>query len=225
ALWRAFEGERNFMESPVTDRWGTWVSAHVPMYDAEGRVEAVLGMDYRGDLWQAEMDGRRRVAMIYLGVVFIILLGSGASIAIYRSELAARSEADARLRASLVEVERENAERRAAELARRAADARLDLHVLQMPLAYVEWSPDMRIIRSNPAAERIFGYKAEEVLGRPFLHQIVPPTAHAGVEAVCGRLSVSREPIYHYNENITKDGRTIICEWHNTPLVDADGKL
>jgi PAS domain S-box-containing protein len=27
------------------------------------------------------------------------------------------------------------------------------------------------------------------------------------------------------NENVTKDGRTIICEWHNTPLQNADGKV
>ena len=25
------------------------------------------------------------------------------------------------------------------------------------------------------------------------------------------------------NENLTKDGRTITCEWYNTPLFDADG--
>ena len=224
-LLRAFAGERNFMKSPVTDRWGTWVSAHVPMLDAQGRVEAVLGMDYRADLWRADKDGRRRVAIGYLAVVFIILLGSGASIAIYRSELAARTEAESRLRASLGEVERENAERRAAELARRESDARLDLHVQQTPLAYVEWAPDLRIIRWNPAAERIFGYTADEVLGRSFLPLIVPPAAHAEVEAVCGRLSVSREPVHHSNENLTKDGRTIVCEWHNTPLVAADGKL
>ena len=27
------------------------------------------------------------------------------------------------------------------------------------------------------------------------------------------------------NENVTKDGRTILCEWYNTPLVDAAGRV
>ncbi|MFT5445167.1 MAG: PAS domain S-box-containing protein [Gammaproteobacteria bacterium] len=28
----------------------------------------------------------------------------------------------------------------------------------------------------------------------------------------------------HINENKTKDGRILTCEWYNTPLVDAAGK-
>ena len=27
------------------------------------------------------------------------------------------------------------------------------------------------------------------------------------------------------NENYTKDGRTITCQWFNTPLMDPDGKF
>ena len=27
------------------------------------------------------------------------------------------------------------------------------------------------------------------------------------------------------NENITRDGRTILCEWYNTPLIDPDGTV
>ena len=27
------------------------------------------------------------------------------------------------------------------------------------------------------------------------------------------------------NDNITKDGRTISCEWYNTPLVDDSGRV
>jgi len=30
---------------------------------------------------------------------------------------------------------------------------------------------------------------------------------------------------YNVNENITKDGKTIICEWFNTPLVGEAGKI
>ncbi len=224
-LRAAFAGESNFMTRPVTDRWGTWVSVHVPMPDRDGKVEAVLGMDYRADLWMQEIVQRRRVALGYLGVVLFMLLGSGTSIAVYRSELAARTEAETRLRASLVEVERENAERRAAEQARRAADARLDLHVQQMPQAYVEWGADFRVIRWNPAAERIFGFTAREAIGRSFDELIVPDRARADIAALGERLRRDREPIHHSNENLTKDGRIIVCEWHNTPLVDARGDL
>jgi len=30
---------------------------------------------------------------------------------------------------------------------------------------------------------------------------------------------------YNTNENITKDGRIILCEWFNTPLVDNAGNV
>jgi PAS domain-containing protein len=31
--------------------------------------------------------------------------------------------------------------------------------------------------------------------------------------------------VHSINENVTKDGRTIICEWYNTPLKEADGTV
>lgn len=39
--------------SPVTDRWGTWVSVEVPIKDAQnGQVIAVYGMDYNARAWK-----------------------------------------------------------------------------------------------------------------------------------------------------------------------------
>jgi hypothetical protein len=42
-LQAAFAGRPGFLGEPVTDRWGTWVSAYVPLRADDGRVEAVLG--------------------------------------------------------------------------------------------------------------------------------------------------------------------------------------
>ena len=46
-LESAFEGQSGFDEEIVTDRWGTWVSAYMPMRDAAGHIEAVLGRGLR----------------------------------------------------------------------------------------------------------------------------------------------------------------------------------
>lgn len=37
---------------PTTDRWGTWVSAEVPIYDSRtNRVIAIMGMDFDAKHW------------------------------------------------------------------------------------------------------------------------------------------------------------------------------
>lgn len=60
----------------------------------------------------------------------------------------------------------------------------LRLHVERMPLAFVALGPDLRVCDWNPAAESVFGYRRDEVLGRDPLGLLVPPAARPAVEAV-----------------------------------------
>lgn len=196
-LRRAFAGEANFMSDAVTDRWGTWVSMSVPMFDREGRVEAVLGIDYRADNWRREIVVSRRLALVHLAILFCAIASSGAAVGVYRAELEARA----------------------------ASETRLSMHVRQTPLAFIEWGPDLRIIRWNPAAERIFGYSEAEALGRSFEELIIPESVRAEVREICRRLGAEKKPARNVNENRRKDGVIISCEWHNIPLVDARGEV
>jgi PAS domain S-box-containing protein len=77
----------------------------------------------------------------------------------------------------------------------------------------------------NPAAEAIFGYSREEALGRPASELILPKEILGEIDVVWNHLLKLTGGEYNTNENITKDGRKILCEWFNTPLVDNDGKL
>ena len=55
---------------------------------------------------------------------------------------------------------------------------RLRLHVEQSSLAVIEWDAGFRVAAWNPAAERIFGYSAEEAVGQHAqLHRSRPRTA------------------------------------------------
>ena len=48
-----FDGGAPFVEGPVEDEWGIWVSALVPMVDHRtGKLLAVLGVDYDAKLWR-----------------------------------------------------------------------------------------------------------------------------------------------------------------------------
>ena len=92
-------------------------------------------------------------------------------------------------------------------------------------MAVIEWSPDFRVIAWNPAAERIFGYTQDEAVGRSGLELIVAPEAYPQVQAVGADLLAGRGGRRSTNSNVTKDGREILCEWYNTPLVDETGRI
>jgi two-component system cell cycle sensor histidine kinase/response regulator CckA len=110
-----------------------------------------------------------------------------------------------------------------AQADRDAALARLDLQVERMPLAYMTTDATFRCTRWNPAAERTFGFPAAEVLGRHPFEILVPPSARPHVADLLARLRAGDMNVHGTNENVTKDGRVITCEWHNTPLFGPDG--
>src|SRR5205085_5143341 len=45
---------------------------------------------------------------------------------------------------------------------------RLAFHVENTPLAVIEWDHQLRVLRWSPAAQKLFGWNAEEVLGKRF---------------------------------------------------------
>jgi PAS domain S-box-containing protein len=92
-------------------------------------------------------------------------------------------------------------------------------------LASIELNTDFEILSWNSAAQRIFGFTKEEVLGQHVTKNILPEKAREAVDRVWKDLLEKRGGERSTNENITKDGRTILCEWYNTPLVNPDGTV
>lgn len=107
----------------------------------------------------------------------------------------------------------------------RISQQRLLLHREQSPVGVIEWNTDFEFIDWNPAAEKIFGFTKEEVAGKHITDRILPDSARPAVNKVWEDLLANKGGAYSLNENTTKDGRTILCEWHNTPLVDHDGNV
>ena len=106
----------------------------------------------------------------------------------------------------------------------RDAHQRLTFHVERMPLAYIVWDTEMRAMEWNPAAERIFGWKAGEAIGMS-AREIVPRRRSRRWKSRGPACSGTAAPGYSLNANVRKDGKVISCEWFNTPLRDASGNI
>jgi PAS domain S-box-containing protein len=118
-------------------------------------------------------------------------------------------------------------DRKHAEEALRAALQRLDAHIENSPLAVVEFDPTFRVTRWSDEAERLFGWPAAEILGKAISElRWVHEDDAARVEAISAEMLAGRRPRnVHANRNHRKDGRVVHCEWYNSALYDAGGRM
>jgi PAS domain S-box-containing protein len=107
----------------------------------------------------------------------------------------------------------------------RQSQQRLSLHIKRTPLGVIEWGPEFTVTQWNRAAEHIFGYSKNEAIGHNGLDLIVAEQHKPDIEKLVSDLTHERGGYYSINENLTKDGNTILCEWFNTTLIDDNGKV
>jgi PAS domain S-box-containing protein len=122
---------------------------------------------------------------------------------------------------------RRHAEEAAKQLARERDDllARLQQQFQRMPIACIVCDAELRIIDWNPAAERVFGYSREEVLGRNGYTLLLSTKDQDNLSDVIRRVADGVMLTHVIRTHVTKSGRVISCEWHNTPLRDAEGRV
>ncbi|MEM9541559.1 MAG: PAS domain S-box protein [Cyanobacteria bacterium P01_E01_bin.42] len=118
---------------------------------------------------------------------------------------------------------RDIGDRKQAEITSKTYRERLGFLIEQTPIGIVEWNTQFEIVGWNPAAAKIFGYSASEMLGKPAT-QILPESERPSVSKVMESLLEHRGGLYSLNQNICKNGSLITCEWINIPLRDPEGK-
>lgn len=124
-------------------------------------------------------------------------------------------------------IERDITERKQTEERLRKLTQRLNYHIENSPLGVIEFGADMRLIRWSGAAERIFGWKAEEVLGKRLEDfRWVYEEDKAQVDEVSSELQEGKNlRRFSANRNYRKDGSVAWCEWYNSSFLDESSNL
>ena len=98
--------------------------------------------------------------------------------------------------------------------------------------AIVESSDDAIISKSldgiitswNPAAQRLFGYTAAEIVGRS-IAVLMPEERHDDMESILGRIRRGERVDHYETVRVAKDGRKIPVSLSVSPVRDAAGRI
>jgi len=116
-------------------------------------------------------------------------------------------------------------DRRLAEEKIAEAKQRFELMIEQTLVGFIECSTNFIITSWNPSAERIFGYTANEAIGRHIGNLIVKEEDKDERNKLWRDILISQGGISSTNKNETKDGRMITCEWRDTAIIDPKGHV
>jgi PAS domain S-box-containing protein len=92
------------------------------------------------------------------------------------------------------------------------------------PLAIMEVDLETRVIRWNRAAERIFGWTREEMLGKAGA-PMVPPSHRAEHEELVARVRAGESYAGHQTVRLRKDGTPFEVMMAAAPVQDEDGHV
>jgi PAS domain S-box-containing protein len=103
-------------------------------------------------------------------------------------------------------------------------EQRLQALIDSSPLALVEFGLDTRVRLWNPAAERIFGWSREEILGRGGL-PMAPPSKRAESEELFARVRAGESVNDYETVRQRKDGTLVAVSIAAAPIRDGSGRV
>jgi len=134
---------------------------------------------------------------------------------------------DEALEQRVKELEKENVRLKEVEKELESVHRRLTSHLENTPLGVLEWDNEFRLSAWSPVAEDIFGWSADEVIGKTLeeLHFIHDDDRESVNDAMT-RLIARNEPHNIVdNRNYCKGGSVVHCEWYNSVLYDQEGTM
>jgi PAS domain S-box-containing protein len=186
-----------FVEGPLADAWGDWVSALVPIRAAgSGRIVAVLGIDIDARRWDRRVADARLVGIGLAAVFSLLIVGVHFVFAEGRAATARLSASEARFRAMF-----ENAPE----------------------AVFIFDAASLQILAANPFMGRWLGYAPEELAGLTLEDVLEPGASHLprnldriGVE---GQIQLFRR--YRHRDGTLIDAEVVAStlDWNGRPAV------
>ena len=90
--------------------------------------------------------------------------------------------------------------------------------------AGIVWKKDYIITDWNKQATKLFGWSANEVIGKNFIDLLVPLNEKSNASKHINSFLENNDLYIFTNENVIKNGNSILCEWYNTQLVNSESK-
>jgi signal transduction histidine kinase/CheY-like chemotaxis protein len=123
-MLEAFAGRNSFSEVPHADRWGSWVTAYAPIYDPQGKLDGVVGVDFDASQWTEALLWSRCSMLGFATIMIGTVLGATSLTALLSSDIDRRKQVAAQLQLQAATLQRANSElasaRDLAEAANRA---------------------------------------------------------------------------------------------------------
>ncbi|NJN02315.1 MAG: PAS domain S-box protein [Leptolyngbyaceae cyanobacterium RM1_1_2] len=104
---------------------------------------------------------------------------------------------------------------------------RLQTYIKNSPLAVIEWDHSFRVRQWSESAEKIFGWRSDEAVGRDLSQWqfVYEADAERVQQSAADLLSRKIPHSIVCNRNYTKQGEVVHCEWYNSALFDESGEL
>jgi diguanylate cyclase (GGDEF)-like protein/PAS domain S-box-containing protein len=151
-LEQAFQGKFSMEKHPTIDGWGKSIGAFMPIFKADGTVDAVLGIDYDANTYLKKLENERRKGMWISFLVFLVWE------AIY-------------ILGVYAQIERKLFAKHQQEL--EASENRLK-RLSEITMEGIIVHAHGKVIEANKAACQLFGYVEKEIVHMPIQDLMIP---------------------------------------------------
>ncbi|MEI6089145.1 MAG: PAS domain S-box protein [bacterium] len=208
AYSQVFIRQKEKVTSPVTERWGKWISVLIPIKDpSTSKVLAIFGIDFDTKLWNKfilyEVIESRMLLFLLL-ITFLVFFYTIAKNKLLKKEIIEHKETVEALGKS---------EKR--------------LHDITSILADWIWEVDVNGIYtySSRCSDDFLGQSRGDIIGKTASDFISPDEAKR-VAVIFSEIMANKGPIHNLeNWNISKNGEKICLLTNGLPILDEEGNL